>query len=143
MLSRREIGWFENVERMAKGHDSFGQYSIVAAAVKGNRILGVGYNYYPVRQSGAVHSSLYEGMGTHAELACLSGDELNMGVTLFIAGCVVETKHPICSKPCCRCNNLLVNSRVRAIIYRESDMGLVKVKVNELNYRTPRPLNKR
>lgn len=141
-LSRREISWFDSVEKMARGHDSFGQYSIVAAAIKGNRILGVGYNYYPNRQSGAVHSPLYAGMGTHAELACLSSEPVT-GTTLFIAGCVVDSKYPICSKPCCRCNNLLINSSVRAIVYRDKDMGLIKVKPSALSYVIPRELNKR
>lgn len=103
---------------------------MVAAVYKGKRIIGTGYNAYPSRRAGETYDPAYAGIGVHAELEALSLYDVR-GSTLYLAG-VKQTGYEITSKPCARCNNLLINSTVKSIVYLDAEQGIVKVSVRDL-----------
>jgi len=126
-LSKSQLNWINSCLRILEKHNSFGRVSIIAVAIKSSRIVGIGYNYFPCRRPG---KGIYNLMGTHAEADLLSRYDVS-NCTVYIVG---RTNSNILktTKPCPRCNNLLINSKVKQIIYRDIDGNWVQRKRTEL-----------
>jgi deoxycytidylate deaminase len=123
LLSKRHIQWYKNAQNIARNHDSEGRYSIAAVIAKGNRIFSVGYNYYPGRRAGRTFHPLYKGLGTHAEIVALSSGDCRHAI-LYIAGYSRFGKE-ICTKPCGRCVQMILNSTLKAVVYMDNCGELV------------------
>jgi len=126
-LSKSQINWINSCLRILEKHNSFGRVKIIAVAIKSGRIIGIGYNYFPCRRPGR---GIYNLMGTHAEADLLSKYDVS-NCTVYIVG---RTNSNILktTKPCPRCNNLLINSKVKQIIYRDTDGNWVQRKRTQL-----------
>ena len=124
MIYQKHKQWFYNCQKLAQKHDSMGRYGLVAIAVKGSRILSIGYNSYPSKKSGGSLHKLYTGFGVHAELDLLSSNECANSV-VYIAG-YTNKGTEICSKPCGRCSTLLLNSQVKSIVFLNTQ-GILEI----------------
>lgn len=93
---------------------------MACSVYKGKKLLYVGYNEYPISRAGETLSTSYTGIGVHAELSVhnwidKSGIDRKR-LSLYVAG-VTPYGTPIKSKPCPRCNNLLLSHGYKSITY--------------------------
>lgn len=115
-ISRSFQSWLNVAHKMALSHNSGGRVNIIALAIRANRIIGIGSSKYPVLKGGIGEYYL---LGTHAEYDLLANFDVAKS-NIFVVGVTVNG-NLICTKPCARCNNLLVNSRAKRIIYYDQD----------------------
>lgn len=127
-LTNTQKAWINNALKIAMGHNSGGRARIVAIAVKGNRISGIGYNFYPTRRAG---KGVYTLLGTHAE-ANLLENYLVKDCTIYVVG-LTKSNNLLVSRPCARCNNLLRNSSAKQIIYLNKNYTWELKKIRELD----------
>ena len=129
-LSQTDILRYYRALKLVSEHDSGGKYAMIASVYTGKKHIGDAFNAYPSRRAGETYSQLYRGMGTHAELAALNRFDCINSV-IYLAG-VNNNSFIITSKPCPRCNNLLRNSSVKAVVYNDKELGLIKVFTKDL-----------
>jgi deoxycytidylate deaminase len=125
-----QIQWYKNTQELAKVHHSGGRYNIVALLVKGNKIVSVGYNYYPDRRGGSTIHISYDLTGVHAEAAAIINNMYHSS-TLFIAG-YNENGKEICTLPCRRCINLIQKSQVKVVVCNTFAHILTAIKRKDL-----------
>ena len=140
-VSKRDIQWLQNAFELSKSHDSGGKYNICALVVKGSSVLTVGWNAYPHIRAGETYSDEYEGLGCHAELHALSNNVDVEKATLYIAGST-SFRTSITSKPCPRCNNLLINSRIAKVCFYNILLVPKIIRVRDLEFQETRAIKK-
>lgn len=130
MITASDTNRYNQLLTKVAKHKSFGKFSMGASLYYRNKFVGEAYNAYPKRRAGETYNELYKGIGVHAELAAVYKYDVN-GCTLYLAG-VNSNLTEITSKPCPRCNNLLLNSSIKHIVYNVKDVGLIKVSRDDL-----------
>lgn len=130
----RELRRYEHVLRLANSHNSGGKFSMACSVYRGKKLLYVGFNKYPSSRAGESINRSYTGIGVHAELQAVqwitSNDVDRKRLSLYVAG-TTPNGTPITSKPCPRCNNLLLENQFRSITYFNGSI-LVTEHINTL-----------
>ncbi len=121
--------WMDEAYREAENSD-ITEWSIGAVIVKGNRIVGRGYNRFSAEvekfrlQYGFNESDLWS---LHAEMAAIidSSEDLH-GTVMFINGFKSKNGNPILCRPCEHCLKILRHVPIEAVYYATKE-NVVKV----------------
>lgn len=113
--------WLKEAKKEAR-KSSFGPWRLGAVIVKGNRVIGKGYNKYSAQ---SVQIEKKYGVNNlwslHAEMAAiLDANECVAGAILFVAGVKFNGRRVFC-RPCKNCMKILRLTGIAAVYYQTKD----------------------
>lgn len=111
---------------------SLSEWRMGAVIVKGNRIIGRGFNRFSADvekfrlQFGFSETELWS---LHAEMDAIASTEEDLeGAVMFVAGFKGKNGNPIVCRPCKKCQAILRHVPIEAVYYQNrKDVGVIYV----------------